>query len=108
MLRRGAHRAGQPVPAEFRGKVCTIKLWKDVGGNGNLDSEVRVDDVTFRRILGDVNGDCMVNVLDLIEVLLCFGQPAVPGCESADINEDGTVNVLDLIDLLLVFGTACP
>ena len=35
---------------------------------------------------------------------MCFGQPAVPGCEAEDINQDGTVNVLDLIDLLLCFG----
>ncbi len=56
----------------------------------------------------DVNGDGVVNVLDLIDLLLCFGQPAIPGCVGADVNEDGTVNVLDLIDLLLEFGTACP
>ena len=56
----------------------------------------------------DINGDGDVNVLDLIELLLCFGQPAVPGCEAEDMNGDGTVNVLDLIDLLLVFGTSCP
>ena len=48
------------------------------------------------------------NVLDLIGLLLCFGQPAVPSCESEDINGDGTVNVLDLIQLLLAFGTVCP
>ncbi len=46
--------------------------------------------------------------MDLIDLLLCFGQPAVPGCETEDVNLDGTVNVLDLIDLLLAFGTACP
>ncbi len=56
----------------------------------------------------DVTGDGVVNVLDLIDLLLCFGQPAVPGCSPEDINGDGTVNVLDLIELLLVFGTVCP
>ena len=56
----------------------------------------------------DVNGDGVVNVLDLIDLLLCFGQPAVPGCEPQDVNGDGAVNVLDLIDLLLDFGQACP
>ena len=56
----------------------------------------------------DVNDDGVTNVLDLIDLLLCFGQPAVPGCESEDVNQDGTVNVLDLIDLLLQFGQACP
>ncbi len=56
----------------------------------------------------DINSDGAVNVLDLIDLLLCFGAPAVPGCESEDINGDGTVNVLDLIELLLAFGTSCP
>ena len=56
----------------------------------------------------DVNGDGNTNVLDLIDLLLCFGQSAVPGCEAADVNGDGTVNVLDLIGLLLEFGQACP
>ena len=55
----------------------------------------------------DVNGDGVVNVLDLIEVLLCFGQPAVPGCEAQDVNHDGLVNVLDLIEVLLRFGQPC-
>ena len=54
-----------------------------------------------------MNGDGVVNVLDLIDVLLCFGLPAVPGCEGEDVNEDGCVNVLDLIELLLSFGQGC-
>ena len=53
----------------------------------------------------DVNGDGVVNVLDLIELLLCFGQHAVPPCDTTDINGDGAVNVLDLIEPLLAFGT---
>ncbi len=57
---------------------------------------------------GDVNIDGAVNVLDLIDVLLCFGQPAVPGCGAEDINGDGATNVLDLVQLLLAFGMTCP
>ncbi len=56
----------------------------------------------------DINGDGVTNVLDLIDLLLCFGQPAAGGCEAEDVNGDGTVNVLDLIELLLAFGAACP
>ncbi len=56
----------------------------------------------------DVNGDGVTNVLDLIDLLLCFGQPATGDCEDEDINGDGDVDVLDLIDLLLAFGTTCP
>ncbi len=56
----------------------------------------------------DIDSDGVTNVLDLIDLLLCFGLPAVPGCEAEDIDEDGTVNVLDLIVLLRAFGTTCP
>ena len=55
----------------------------------------------------DVNGDGTTNVLDLIELLLCFGQPGTAGCTPADVNSDGIVNVLDLIELLLDFGQPC-
>lgn len=56
----------------------------------------------------DLNGDGIVNVLDLIEMLLCYGRAAIGGCESADINDDGVVNILDLIELLLDFGSPAP
>ena len=54
----------------------------------------------------DVNGDCTVNVLDLIDLLLMFGMECT--CCPEDVNGDGVVNVLDLIELLLDFGTLCP
>jgi hypothetical protein len=46
---------------------------------------------------GDVNGDGVVDVLDLLEVLAAWGP--CPGCP-ADINGDGVVNVLDLLEVL--------
>ena len=58
-------------------------------------------------LLADVNGDGAVNVLDVIELLLCFGQPADPPCDAPDVTGDGTVNVLDLIEVLLDFGLTC-
>jgi len=80
--------------------ACDIALGTSPDGNANgLPDECECPT--------DVNTDGVVNVLDLIDLLPCFGQPAVPGCESQDINLDGSVNVLDLIDLLLAFGTVC-
>jgi hypothetical protein len=65
--------------------------------------------VDFQTCLADVNGDGGVNVLDLIELLLCFGQPTTPPCDQGqDVNGDGTINVLDLIELMLAFGASCP
>jgi len=68
----------------------------------------RRQEAAFNGCPWDVNGDGVIDVLDLIDLLLCFGLPADPPCDSADINGDGTVNVLDLIDLLLHFGETCP
>ncbi len=56
----------------------------------------------------DINRDGDINVLDLIDLLLCFGLPAAPPCDQADVNADGDVNVLDLVELLIDFGTSCP
>ena len=57
--------------------------------------------------VGDVNGDGVVNVLDLLDLLGCFRQPAVPPCDTADLNGDGVVNVPDLIQVIFNFGP-CP
>ena len=81
--------------------ICDIFFGEAIDKNGDLIPD------ECQLCSTDVNGDRVINVLDLIDLLLCFGAP-VPGCESEDVNADGTVNVLDLIDLLLAFGTACP
>jgi len=49
---------------------------------------------------GDVNGDWVVDVLDLIEVLAEWGQHSSP----ADITGDGVVDVLDLLEVLGAWG----
>jgi hypothetical protein len=54
---------------------------------------------------GDVNYDGFVDIQDLIELLQCYGSPAVPGCEGEDVDGEGFVNVLDLIHVLLNFNT---
>ena len=50
------------------------------------------------EVLGDVNGDGIVNILDLVLVASNFGESVdstqVP---NPDINGDGTVNILDLV-----------
>ncbi|MHC4065277.1 MAG: dockerin type I domain-containing protein [Planctomycetota bacterium] len=52
----------------------------------------------------DLNGDGVVNVLDLIELVMSFGP--CEGCP-ADFDDDGFVNVVDLIALIMNFGP-CP
>jgi len=55
-------------------------------------------------LTGDLNGDCVVNTLDLTILALNFG---ASGTNVADINRDGTVNTLDLTVLALNFEARC-
>ena len=53
---------------------------------------------------GDMDGDGLVSVSDVLNVLSEFG------CEtkcSMDINGDGSTNVTDVLLVLSAFGTAC-
>ena len=48
-------------------------------------------------LLGDVNRDGVVNILDLVQVALSFGERIQGAGNSADVNEDGIVNIVDLV-----------
>ena len=46
----------------------------------------------------DINGDGVVNILDLVFVANNLGMQVVEGTNSsADVNKDGVVNILDLV-----------
>ncbi len=53
----------------------------------------------------DVNGDEVVNVLDLLDVLTDWGP--CPGCPT-DVNGDDVVDVLDLLAVLSNWDKGCP
>ena len=59
-------------------------------------------------LLGDVNRDGVVNILDLVQVASKFGQQV--SSDAADINEDGIVNIVDLVKVAgaLGDGAAAP
>ena len=61
-------------------------------------------------LLGDVNRDGVVNILDLVQVASSFGQPVPEEGNPADVNEDGVVNVEDLVKVAgaLGKGAAAP
>ena len=54
---------------------------------------------------GDVNGDMLVYVNDLLAVLNSWGQ-ACTGCP-ADTNGDGVVNIADLLSIIANWATPC-
>lgn len=62
-----------------------------------------VSEETPPRIPGDVNGDSVVNVFDLVQVAANF---AKTGENDADVNGDGVVDVLDLLQVAEAIGGA--
>jgi len=58
---------------------------------------------------GDANGDCRVNILDLIFIRNKLNQPVGTGDNwKADVNEDTRINILDLIFVRNKLNTQCP
>ncbi len=48
-------------------------------------------------LLGDVNRDGVVSILDLVEVVSSLGKPVLSGGNPADVNEDSVVDIIDMV-----------
>ncbi len=57
-------------------------------------------------LLGDVNRDGAVNILDLVLVGSSFTQGVSEGGNPADVNEDGVVNIVDLVKVAGAIGSS--
>ena len=53
------------------------------------------------QVVGDINGDGVVNIQDLVLVANAFGQT---GQQAADVNGDGVVNIQDLVKVAGAIG----
>jgi hypothetical protein len=74
----------------------------DAPGSWSLDHQPNqmIATLIAPPVEGDVNGDGVVDVLDLLLVLAAWGNTSGP----EDINGDGVVDVLDLLALLAAWG----
>lgn len=70
-----------------------------------INSSFEVDVVPPGRAPGDVTGDGVVDVSDLVEVILAWGQcPIDPKVCAADLDCNGVVDVSDLVAVILNWG----
>jgi len=98
----------------FRGSVpYNFAYWKINGivqQARQTDIQLRVEADTsveaIYHMLGDANGDCVVNVLDLISIRNRLGAHSDDSWRG-DVNLDGSVDVLDLISTRNKLGTRC-
>ena len=78
-------------------------LWLSNGMSAPVDMDVQVIDLSEPR-LGDVTGDGVVDMNDLLAVISAWGQCAPPTICTADVNDDGAVNVDDLLLVISNWG----
>ena len=79
-----------------------------VPGDTNGPYDVFVHDRGAPGLPGDTNGDCMVNILDLLYVRNRLGQDPASGDNwRANVNGDGAINILDLIFVRNRLGATC-
>jgi len=59
---------------------------------------------SYRRCVGDYDGDGVVNAIDLLQLLVLFNcEELCPG----DLTGDGHINTADLLYFLSLFGNDC-
>ena len=65
----------------------------------NLTNNIFIDGVVRIKMLGDVNGDGVVNIFDVVETALAFGSyPGHPRWNpDADLRPDDTIDIFDLV-----------
>ena len=79
-----------------RGKLV-YDAWVARGRSAPVAMDSVAIDLDETALQGDVNGDGVVDVIDILELLAGFGPCS--GCD-ADINDDGVVDVVDLLIVL--------
>ena len=105
-VRPGMNVSGQTAHTYARSEPCGIPKYVPLG---TLDFPcchwVQVVKGLARGIPGDLDGDGVVGVLDLLILLAGWGPcPDPPDACSADLDADGFVGILDLLTLLANWG----
>ena len=86
----------------------TMGDWTDTPGAGLYGALKFLKHRT--SLLGDVNGDCRVDMTDVSALVKDLGRRAGDPAfnPSTDLNDDGVVNTADLTIIIQLLGTSCP
>ncbi|TWT40587.1 Thermophilic serine proteinase precursor [Phycisphaerae bacterium RAS1] len=105
------------LPSELCTEVCSSATYISVeishsavprSADGNND---QIPDECQNSLIGDMNCDGAVNILDINPMVLALADPiayaaAYPGCNlnNGDVNDDGAVDVLDINPFVALLG----
>ena len=80
---------------------------QDTGEVNSGEDAVWIDNIIFPPVssdsdgmLGDLNGDMIINVLDVIQMVNMALGTQEPNYSTADLNQDGEINVLDIVQIV--------
>ena len=81
----------------------TVPYEMDLADNTYTDDKIQI------KLMGDVNGDCIVDLYDLTAVALAFSSsPGDPNWNpETDLNEDGTIDIFDIVTIVVNYGRTC-
>ena len=101
--------SGSSVECNWDGlEPNTTYYWQVIVSDGGLLTEGPEWAFTTRgTLLGDLDGDCDVDLADLAQLLGNYGMTSGASYEDGDLDEDGDVDLADLAALLAVYGTTC-
>ena len=103
-------RYGEPESLECRTSIqCTISNFALTDGGGSVYENENLTASLPVRYLGDVTGDCEINVLDALVAAHAIIGLDLLGCDlwAMDVNNDNQYNILDvlaIIDIVLGYG----
>jgi hypothetical protein len=95
----------EPLPIDLAGAPRFSD--HDYAADTGAGTAPLVDMGAYERRLADTNGDGLVDVVDLLDVVYSFGYCAgdLLYNPTADFNHEGCVDVVELLDLVYNFGT---
>jgi len=81
----------------------TVPYEMDLADNTFTDGKIRI------KLMGDVNGDCIVDLFDLTAVALAFSSSTGdPNWNTeADLKEDGAIDIFDIVTIVVNYGRTC-
>ncbi len=94
----------------------TIPIWRNENGHINkfifdgitynfqLDIMGNVENYSIIELLGDINEDGIINILDVVQIVNFVLNNNFQ--ENADLNQDGEINVIDIVQLVnIILGS---
>jgi len=80
-----------------------------VPGETNVEDNVYVAGTVKIKMVGDVNGDRIINIIDIAAIAIGYGSNVGDSRYSliCDLNRDDTINILDLGMAAVRFGESC-